>query len=764
MYQQKLILCGLMLMCFCFSRGHNGQINYNSILRTAGERILRASTHAPSQPYFADNDVFTSEVIRGSLVMEQLLANSELHGELPQLIIAEKVIQDIAVTVSPKCQNDTQFMLSSMLARENWALQMLDAFGKPDAGILRGATNWLGDYEECLAVVAINKTEYAGGFNGKYCFGSLAKSNTKPPAPGTLPTPVPMLGMCIPDTCSNTDIQLLIKGLLMRFNVTSFSMQGVTCQEKNPPLDSKATAAICILSIFLYFLIIGTCYDLYLRFIKSDLNMKRPTYVRKNEYGSTNKTNLDETSALLSSSSVSEDNVTNSTADHIVAKNNANTQVEQGTLAKIILAFSVYTNGAKILNTNQPKDSLRAVHGIRFLSMSWVILAHTFAFALPLIGLTENVYPYMLKCLSRQSFSAILNAFVAVDSFFVLSGLLVAYVVLSEMKRNNGTINWFMFYFHRFWRLTPVYMMVLMIDVCLLHYIGDGPVWPQKGFEKNECRNTWWINLLYVNNLVENDQQCFGWSWYLANDMQFYILSPLMLVPLFMSMFWGSLVLIGFLFAIWLTTGLVSRLDHVAPGPAYQMEGADAAAYMNDYYYAPYCRMGPYIAGIAAGYILYITTNKLKMRKVTALIIWFIAAASALAIVYGLYDYANGSVATKDVGAFYNAVHRTIWGACVSWVVIACSTGYGGFVNTILSWEGFIPLSRLSYCAYLVHPLVMFLFYYSNRKPLYLFDVGVVYYFFGNMVASYAIAFIVSLAFEAPMMGLEKAIFKRDKK
>ena len=33
----------------------------------------------------------------------------------------------------------------------------------------------------------------------------------------------------------------------------------------------------------------------------------------------------------------------------------------------------------------------------------------------------------------------------------------------------------------------------------------------------------------------------------------------------------------------------------------------------------------------------------------------------------------------------------------------------------------------------------------------------------GNSVVSYAVAFVVSLTFEAPMMGLEKAILGRGK-
>ena len=38
-----------------------------------------------------------------------------------------------------------------------------------------------------------------------------------------------------------------------------------------------------------------------------------------------------------------------------------------------------------------------------------------------------------------------------------------------------------------------------------------------------------------------------------------------------------------------------------------------------------------------------------------------------------------------------------------------------------------------------------------------------IYLFLGHLCASYAVAFIVSLAFESPMMGLEKALLGREK-
>lgn len=46
---------------------------------------------------------------------------------------------------------------------------------------------------------------------------------------------------------------------------------------------------------------------------------------------------------------------------------------------------------------------------------------------------------------------------------------------------------------------------------------------------------------------------------------------------------------------------------------------------------------------------------------------------------------------------------------------IFCS--FPGLVNTILSWKAFIPLSRLTYAVYLVHPLVLWFFFATTQVP-----------------------------------------------
>lgn len=342
----------------------------------------------------------------------------------------------------------------------------------------------------------------------------------------------------------------------------------------------------------------------------------------------------------------------------------------------------------------------------------------------------------------------------------------MSYLVLKEMKKNDGKLNWPMYYFHRFWRLTPPYMLVMMVYVPLFPYFSEGPIWPQKGVEKNFCEDSWWTNLLYVNNFVKVDSGCFGWAWYLANDMQFYVISPLLFVPLFYSEIAGVILCLVTLIGVFITTGIISTVNKLPPSLVGGGDhNTDASRYMLDYYIKPYCRMGPYIIGILTGYILYKTNCKVRLNKFVNLAGWAVATGLACAVLYGLYDPINGrNPLSVEVSALYNTTHRTVWGACLCWVIFSCVTGNGGFVNTILSWKAIVPLSRLTYCAYLVHPIIMYTYYNSVRQPLYLTDFTMIILFLGFLVISYGVAFVVSLTFESPMMGLEKAIFRREEK
>lgn len=98
---------------------------------------------------------------------------------------------------------------------------------------------------------------------------------------------------------------------------------------------------------------------------------------------------------------------------------------------------------------------------------------------------------------------------------------------------------------------------------------------------------------------------------------------------------------------------------------------------------------------------------------------WFLSLFSLAYLVYGLH------VVHLDVAgsALYASVGHSAWGAALAWIVIACCTGHGGCVNSALSCRLLQPLSRLTYCAYLVHPIIMATTNFQMDGPLHLHNL-----------------------------------------
>lgn len=95
---------------------------------------------------------------------------------------------------------------------------------------------------------------------------------------------------------------------------------------------------------------------------------------------------------------------------------------------------------------------------------------------------------------------------------------------------------------------------------------------------------------------------------------------------------------------------------------------------------------------------------------------WIIGSMCNILTLFGLYGR-HLSIATTAV---YVAVSRITWAIGISWLLIACQTNNAGIINKLLSLKVWIPLSRLSYCAYLLNPLLINSIYLQSESAIHI--------------------------------------------
>lgn len=76
--------------------------------------------------------------------------------------------------------------------------------------------------------------------------------------------------------------------------------------------------------------------------------------------------------------------------------------------------------------------------------------------------------------------------------------------------------------------------------------------------------------------------------------------------------------------------------------------------------------------------------------------------------------------------ALYNSLHRLGWSVFTGWIVLACVTSDGGVLKNFLSSRALVPLSRLTYCAYLTNGFIELYLAASIRTPKYMSVINLV--------------------------------------
>ncbi|VDO27486.1 unnamed protein product [Haemonchus placei] len=397
---------------------------------------------------------------------------------------------------------------------------------------------------------------------------------------------------------------------------------------------------------------------------------------------------------------------------------------------RLLLTFSFYANANSLLDTREPKEgTIRSLASIRFISMTWVAAGHSL---LPYVS-SDALLP-VLSLWNPLLATTFTNAFLSVDTFFLLSGILVAYLffkVRPPSKVVKNPLTWIMFYVHRYLRLTPPIMMFIGFYTVMSPFL-KGP-WmaakPRNSLDANAaqaCQKYWWQNMLYINNFFGMRNECYPITWYLAVDTQLYVSAPLFLISFYISPIIGKF--------------LSAELESIH-------------FFFDIFYQKPWTRCPPYLIGIGVGYLL----AKLKGRKPKISWVGDLIHISLRSVTYILLNYSS-----KFVRATYNNFSRIGWSLAVSWVIVANHLGWGGPIARFMDHPLWQPLGRLSYCAYIVHFFIIQYVFNLDDRPTHYVSIwqSYVYRAIPIVVLSYIMAFIWSCLFEVSTTKLEKMLLE----
>ncbi|CAB05687.1 Nose resistant-to-fluoxetine protein N-terminal domain-containing protein [Caenorhabditis elegans] len=435
---------------------------------------------------------------------------------------------------------------------------------------------------------------------------------------------------------------------------------------------------------------------------------------------------------------------------------------EDSRILQILLTFSLWTNAELLLSVKEQKPGfIKCLDCIRFLSMLWVVTGHTFSY-LTTPDQIESILPFFGRFWNHL----VMNAFYSVDTFFLLSGLVVSYLFFKtklKVSQIKSPITWILFYVHRYLRLTPPLMFFLGFFVVYGKYFqgpGVASQLNQQNGEVDTCQTYWWKNLIYINNLMSGDTQCYGITWYLGADTQLYLVAPIFLIGLYFSFAIGTALLtaatIGSVITVYI---LFSTYDL----PADFFGNGDATHFYDMIYIKPWIRCPPYFVGILVGYLL-ATYGKRKLRLNWALAVtgWIVAFSLGALCIFSTYDYDNKVKWSIFSRATYYNFSRLAWSFALSWVIVANHMGWGGPIDAFMSHPMWQPFGRLSYCAYIVHYVVLYMYLMIGDASIHFYSSFQIfmYYAVPTTVLSYIFAFFWSCLFEIPFLKLEKMLIE----
>ncbi|CAH2240899.1 jg9636 [Pararge aegeria aegeria] len=191
----------------------------------------------------------------------------------------------------------------------------------------------------------------------------------------------------------------------------------------------------------------------------------------------------------------------------------------------LLLCFSIPQNYKRLTTVEQNDarlDVFKCIHGFRTIVTFIVVYGHT---VLLIATFTSNPHSFE-KAYESVALRITFSGLNVVQVFFFITGMLLTHS--KQISAETHKVSWKMIpktIFNRWWRLTPSAVMMVAFSATWMRHLGSGPLWKTviTGGTSGQCRRFFWAHLFYFNNYIPEDTLCSLQTWYIATDMQIYI-------------------------------------------------------------------------------------------------------------------------------------------------------------------------------------------------------------------------------------------------
>ncbi|XP_075983845.1 nose resistant to fluoxetine protein 6-like [Anticarsia gemmatalis] len=432
----------------------------------------------------------------------------------------------------------------------------------------------------------------------------------------------------------------------------------------------------------------------------------------------------------------------------------------------LLAVWSVRGNWQRLTATYEDGDprlsALSPVQGIRVFLMALIMATHSAC-------IHDMLYLYNPRFVEQVSRHPVLMIFLngtsVVQVFVMLSNFLLAYNMLLFAKNNRLTLKLLpLITLRRIARISPVYLLVVGYAATWWTRANSGPMWPAMvGAESGVCRDKFWAHAFYLNNLVDPDNICLVQTWFLAVDMQLYlvaavltlVLAPLRrrALPILAALVLVFSLLNGILAYIFNWQSLMFFAYPKTLNTMYKGISSFSRLYQSPLASLPGCLIGLFCAFLhfelqEAG----VKVASYKWLKVPYHIAPF-AMVSWLLSGYYLRQFSE-----PWFMATYVAVERPVLSMLGAVTLLGMINGLEGWLKHYFSWRGWHAMGRMSLSVLAVHWCINMSIAASRPQPITTSLLSVMVDWIATGWFSYVVAIPLTIMVEMPVQRFITAL------